>query len=340
MKAPHELRAMKLFQQKYSAKAQRVVCTIETKGFTHYIQNYSYKMLNKRFLLKMNHKPIREETWRRLNFEALDLKGSAEILLNPSDEGFSKQFHVYGFREPLNTFAIFSYIAKNKPVVLDIGANLGYFSLVELQAGAQKVVAVEPVHSSFHLLSRTLDGFKHVELLNIAVSDEDHLTLYVATNRNVTSSSKLLLASTGQEIAEEIQVQARTLESLAAQYGVSMVRMDIEGHEYRILNRKIPDYIKCISLELHVLPPYEKSDAVKLLHNLRSQNFKTSVLINEMNYGYYQMVQRFGLKTAYKLATCVNGRAYSRPNIQTNPSADELVKSLPEKGQVHLLLER
>ena len=138
-----------------SAKVRRAIAIIRSQGFTYYSQNYLKRSLYNRFLKKKLHAELNDYSWKEINFRALNLHGSAKILLNPLDRGFSREFNVYGFREPLNTFAFFCDVAKKKPVVLDIGGNLGYFSLVELQAGAKKVISVEPVPSTFKLLTKT-----------------------------------------------------------------------------------------------------------------------------------------------------------------------------------------
>ena len=325
----------------YRSKIRRATSTIRSKGLVYYANNYCYKLLNKTFSFKENHMPIISPTWREVNFKALHLNASAKLLLNPLDAGFSREFNVYGFREPLNTVTIFNYVAQEKPIVLDIGGNLGYFPLVELEAGAEKVIVAEPIPSTFALLSKTLAGFKRVVLLNMAISDETgFLTLYVATERNVTSSSKSLLTSAGHIYSGEINVKADTLASLADTYLFNMIRMDVEGHEYHILSESIPDQIEAINVELHVLYPYDKSQAIKLLQNLFDHSFKVTHAIKEMGYGYYQMIQCFGLKTAYKLATSIIPHARARPWIQTNPSLDELISEIPERGQIHLLLQR
>jgi FkbM family methyltransferase len=197
------------------------------------------------------------------------------------------------------------------------------------------------VPATFSLLSKTLAGFTQVELLDVAISDEEgFLKLYMSTERNVTSSSKLLVTSTGHAVSEELKVKACTLAEMTEEYPISMIRMDVEGHEYAILARDIPKQIKAISVELHVLPPYEKRQALELLQNLRNQGFRVSVVVNEMGYGYYHIVQLVGLKNAHKLATSTLTQARSCPSILRNPSLSELVDRVPEKGQIHLLLQR
>jgi hypothetical protein len=131
-----------------------------------------------------------------------------------------------------------------------------------------------------------------------------------------------------------------TLQQVADQYPINMVRMDVEGHEYRILAKKIPDQIDCINVELHIIPPYNKDQAVGLLRNLNEQNFQASVVINKMHFGHCFLVQHARLESAYKLATMINSQARSCPQIQTNLSFDELVSWLLETCVVHLLLRR
>jgi FkbM family methyltransferase len=326
-----------------SAKIARAITAVHAQWLTCYGQKYLKKRLIRRFLKKQQSLKIEAATWKEINFRALNLKehGAAKLLLNPFDCGFSREFNVYGFREPLNTLAFFSQVAKRKPTVLDVGGNLGYFALVELQAGAKKVIAVEPVPSTFKLLARTLENYPQAEVLNLAISDsQEPLKLYVATKQNVTSSFKQLILESGHELAQEITVKSKTLKDIADQYPIDMVRMDVEGHEYRILSDRIPDQVESLCIELHVLPPFNKHQAVSLLQSLKSQNFNVCVAINEMNYEYYEMIEKLGLKNAYKIATAFGSKSTMRPCIRVNPSFDEVEQMTPVKGQIHLLLER
>ena len=322
-------------------RARRAAKAIQERGLNYYMQNFSYKLLRDYFNLKRGKIQFVRPVWREINFKALGIEASARLLLNPFDEGFSKEFGVYGFREPLNTFAIFDSVARAKSVVLDIGSNLGYFPLVECEAGAKKVIALEPVPSTFDFLSKTLKGFEQFETLNVAISDgKDFLKLYSTNERNVTSFSKSMLTVMGHVVSEEFFARAVTLDEIAVKYQIEMVRMDIEGYEYRILANRLPDNIETICVELHVIPPYDKVQAFELLQKLKQQNFRVSVAINEMIYGYYPIVKYVGLETAYKLVTSLNAHVRYCPRVQVNPSLKELSDMIPEKGQIHLILSR
>jgi FkbM family methyltransferase len=320
---------------------QRAIREINLYGYRNFAQRVFLDATSANFAIKKNKVLFRSPTWKDINFKALCLNGNAKLLLNPADEGFSKEFYLSGFREPLNTFAIFKNVEKKNPVILDVGSNLGYFPLVELQAGAKHVIAVEPVPSTFALLSRTLKGFKNATLLNMALSDaQETLKLYVSNNRNVTSSSEHLLSYCGHKISEEIYVEATSLPAIADQYPISAVRMDVEGHEYRILGGNIPNQIETICIELHTIPPYRKIHTAKLLRHLNRQGFQAAVVITEMGYGYYSIVKYLGLKTTYKLVRASKGGGSRIPNIELHLSLIDLLKRIPEKGQIHLILER
>lgn len=296
------------------------------------------------FNFKRNTLQIGQDAWRVFNFKALNINchANAKLLLNPFDSGFSKDFGVYGFREPLNSHAMFKKITEKKPVVLDVGSNLGYFALLEIVAGARKVISIEPVPITFSFLSKTLSPYNNVELFNLAMSDEiKDLRLFVGEQKNVTSADSEMLNRFGQKITDEIIVKTLDLTKAAKDFPFTMIRMDVEGHEYKIFNnRNVPEQLTCICIELHVLHPYNKSHAIRFLTNLANQGFHASTVINEMNNSDYPLIQALGLKEAYNLASVIRRNTKKCPKIQYNLELYSLIKELPDQGQIHLILER
>lgn len=310
-------------------------------GFASFSQRFALKLMDELVKMRKSKVKFEGEMWKNLNFSALSLEANAKLCLNPVDEGFSKEFYLYGFREPLNTFAMFKTIQKTKPTVLDIGSNLGYFALIELQAGAKHVIAIEPVPLTFSYLSKTLDEYPNVTLLNVAVSDKkETMKLYVANEFNVTSSQIDLVRSSGHDIFKEINVQAVPISSLAEKYPVNMIRMDVEGHEYCLLGSDIPDQIETICLELHLIPPYTKDDVIKLFENLDRQGFKVAVVINEMPYGLYPLVNHLGLKMTYKLVNSLKEENLSGINLRLNMDLMTLADEIKGLGILHLILQK
>jgi FkbM family methyltransferase len=310
-------------------------------GFTCFAQRFALKLMDELVKMRKSKVSLKGEVWKNLNFNALGLNAQAKLHLNPVDEGFSKEFYSYGFREPLNTYAMFKTIQKKKPTVLDIGSNLGYFALVELQAGAKHVIAIEPVPLTFSYLSKTLEDYKNLTILNIAVSDKNEtLKLYVANEFNITSSQVTLVKSSGHNVFKEINVPAVPISSLAEEYPINMIRMDVEGHEYSLLGGDIPDQIETICLELHLVPPYGKKDVIKLFKNLDRQGFKAAMVINEMPHGFYPLIKHLGLEMTYKLVKSLKEENLSGINLRLNLNLMPLVDDIKGVGIVHLILQK
>ena len=114
---------MNPYSNNKSEKVRRAIALIQTQGLTFYAQNYLKRKLHNRFLTKKQLVKLNADNWKNINFKALNLHGSGKILLNPLDMGFSREFNVYGFREPLNSFAFFCDVAKR---------NLWFWTLEEI----------------------------------------------------------------------------------------------------------------------------------------------------------------------------------------------------------------
>lgn len=113
--------------------------------------------------------------------------------------------------------------------VVDIGANIGYYTLIEASNVGDKgqVTAIEPTPSSFRRLEKNcmLNGFENVELLNIAVgSDQSRVSLKEKRTHNHNKIHE----------KGEISVEQDSLDSLI-DFDPDIVRMDVEGYELEIL---------------------------------------------------------------------------------------------------------
>lgn len=112
----------------------------------------------------------------------LDIKG-LRITVDALDTVVGAQLIRDGEWEPYET-ALFLETIKSGMVVVDIGANIGYYTVLAARAvGSEgRVIAFEPDHRNFTLLTQNVEanGFSNrVTLLPVALSDhEGSLTLY------------------------------------------------------------------------------------------------------------------------------------------------------------------
>ena len=127
---------------------------------------------------------------KRLDLKAIGVSNNKpEIQLNPNDEGLSAQLLAYGFREPINCYLLSQFIKKeNFDVIIDVGSNIGYFPIVELESGAKKVIAIEPVPETFKFLHKNIERYPNVNELNVAVSVHNREeTLFIPTHKNLST---------------------------------------------------------------------------------------------------------------------------------------------------------
>jgi FkbM family methyltransferase len=117
-------------------------------------------------------------------------------------------------------------------VVIDLGANVGYFTLVAaaLTGPTGRVIAVEPLPENLAALRRnvTLNELTHVEVIDAAVSAREGTAALTVGGTN--QSSSIVLEDRG---SSAISVDTVTIDGLVERYGVrpALIKMDIEGAE-------------------------------------------------------------------------------------------------------------
>jgi FkbM family methyltransferase len=113
---------------------------------------------------------------------------------------------------------------------VDIGANVGFFTLIAARRGVP-VVAVEPDADNAQLLYRNLQHSANtatVEVLPVAVSDR----IAIVTLRGTGQEASLVSGWGGERSLHERLVPTTTLDTiLAGRAGRLLIKMDVEGHE-------------------------------------------------------------------------------------------------------------
>lgn len=138
--------------------------------------------------------------------------------------------------------------ASSKSTCIDVGANLGYVCMtVAHRFPAKRVVAIEPIPWLAEALVRTatLNGFRHVSVVNRAAAPMEFVDLAVPRLRGVwlsTLSSGATRSSldAGQAPRETVRVRAQPLDEILAVQGVApedvaVVKIDVEGAEAAVL---------------------------------------------------------------------------------------------------------
>ena len=182
---------------------------------------------------------------------------------------------------------------RNHPVVLDIGANVGFFTISALFKLKQpRVISFEPMKRNFVQLQKNLEkAGNQVTLVNKAVNNvPGELVLKFNSNLGITTSASLFDNIHGND---EERVQATTLENVFSDYEVAkidLLKLDCEGAEYNILYNT-PSHlfkkINCISIETHPGPD-KKENKEALEKFLAGEGYITKTRQQEFIWAYKQ----------------------------------------------------
>lgn len=129
------------------------------------------------------------------------------------------------------TVDLFKKIIKPGMTVVDIGAHVGYFSILfsELVGKEGKVLAFEPDPANFNILKLNAENRKNIETFNLAVSDKEGSIDFYETLDKTGSHS--LIPSDFR--SNKITVNSITLDNFLStkKIKVDVIKMDIEGAE-------------------------------------------------------------------------------------------------------------
>lgn len=114
---------------------------------------------------------------------------------------------------------------------LDVGANLGHFSLLAAGISKCKTTSIEPVPETFKKLEHQikLNGLQdHIQALRCGVGTEKG-NLYFSTDRTVMNRV------VHKEYPNAVEVDVITMDSLDASLPIRLLKIDVEGYEYQAL---------------------------------------------------------------------------------------------------------
>ncbi|MFQ6016730.1 MAG: FkbM family methyltransferase [Kiloniellaceae bacterium] len=162
------------------------------------------------------------------------------MFLDARDRGISRTLLLFGRREEDHRI-ILEKVLHEGMTVLDIGANIGYYALMEsrLVGPSGRVIAVEPSPENVELLERNLatNGCDNVLVLPIAISDRSgRRALWLSELSNLHSFHEREDGS-GHMSGQTIEVETRTVPDVMAGLDKpDLIRMDVEGHEVDVIN--------------------------------------------------------------------------------------------------------
>jgi FkbM family methyltransferase len=228
------------------------------------------------------------------------------MFLNLNDKGLSRTLILFGERE-LDHKIILEKVLKKNMKILDIGSNIGYYLLIErnLIGRNSKIIAVEPVPDNINLLKKNLkvNNEKSTSIIEGAVSNKNgYETFYTSEHFNLGTfhfkgTSKKML-----DKKSKIKVKTfKLIDICIKECFPDLIRMDVEGHETKILENLLKNKKKFIKLplicfETHI-SKYDKNNSMeKILNGLFAIGYKVKLASSSSIRGTNFLEKKFSYK--------------------------------------------
>jgi len=163
-----------------------------------------------------------------------------ELIIDTKDLGVSKILADTNSYE-INESRFFKQIIKKGMHVVDIGANIGYFTILfsKLVGSEGKITAFEPSPRSFNLLKKNikLNSAENIDPIQKAVSNFSGKAKLYLSNHNAGDNrlfaNEILKIDKGREV---IEVETVRLDDYLKDELISLLKIDVQGGEMNLID--------------------------------------------------------------------------------------------------------
>lgn len=163
---------------------------------------------------------------------AVEWVNQSRFLARPWHYGFSA--NVYCGLLEFNDMSFLMHALRPDDLFVDIGANRGSYTVLAGAAIGANVIAVEPVPDTFKSLQANvnLNGMAdRVECFNIGLGDQKGELVFTADASDCVNH----VVIDGESVGETVVVPVRRLDDLIGDRSPFLIKMDVEGYEWFVL---------------------------------------------------------------------------------------------------------
>lgn len=200
--------------------------------------------------------------------EELRLIQSQKLILHPTAKPYTTGYHIDQFDPNGPSFADFFYgdLCKDidvSGVVVDAGANVGFFTLYSKYYGAKRIYSIEPDPSPYFYLQKNFENDSNIVCINKGMNATDSgMNINICLDSSVGTSEFLNIEKMNRVFIPTISID--TL--LKIEKEINLIKLDIEGTEFNVidnLNQTQFSKINQFFIEFHFDPKPMVSTLIK-----------------------------------------------------------------------------
>lgn len=160
-----------------------------------------------------------------------DWVAGSKFLVRPGETGLTGNIYS-GFQE-FAEMAYLVHVLRADDLFVDVGANVGSYTILACAAVGAKGCAIEPVPGTY---SRLLENIRinhlddTVESYNVAIGSQQGVVHF---SSDMDVGNRALMP--GERRAGEVVVPVTTLDELLRERSPSLIKIDVEGYETAVL---------------------------------------------------------------------------------------------------------
>jgi FkbM family methyltransferase len=209
----------------------------------------------------------------------LEINGEKLILKDINDNSYSTFWEIFINKDYEKEDMC---VVEPNDVVLDIGANYGFFTLYSLNKGASKVYSVEPFTTAYNHIKTLSDVYSNITPINKAISEHDgNVKMYI----NQETSAINCVTNYGEyfgRTSDEITVESISINNLLSEINetIDFLKVDCEGSEFELFKTISVENLK--KIKKMVIESHGEEITNFVGDMLKSNNFTVS--LNECSY--------------------------------------------------------
>jgi FkbM family methyltransferase len=144
---------------------------------------------------------------------------------------FSATGNIYAGLQEFEDMAFLLHVLDRGDIFVDVGANVGVYTVLAAKNAGASVIAIEPIPSTVSKLERNIDvnGIREKVEINLCGISDRPGTLHFT--RTLDSLNRVLATSEPPDPSWTMEVPVRTLDELVKDKEPVLCKIDIEGYE-------------------------------------------------------------------------------------------------------------